>query len=159
MADATRLRTGLTEWAFAVFDRATADMPDLIRPSAPVSTPTPTSTGAPGQLRDSINRSEAPTPGSTRFRAVVAAPVPQARYTDQGTEPHEIWPHGGQGRDGYPLRFYWIKKGGIVKSYGWHGQPMGMVEHPGNPARPWWRDAVTRAFSEALDRAASSTSL
>lgn len=159
MADATRLRTGLTEWAFQVFDRATEAMPDLIRPSAPVSTPTPTSTQPPGQLRDSITRSEPPTPGGSSFRAKVAAPVPQARYTDQGTEAHEIWPHGGQGRDGYPLRFYWIKKGGIVKSYGWHGQPMGMVEHPGNPARPWWREAVVRSFADALRSAASSIRL
>lgn len=159
-ADGSRLRADLERWAYEVFDTATAAMPDLIRPRAPIGKSVPGSSRVPGELRASINRSAAPSPGAV-MRAVVEAPVPQARYTDKGTDPHEIWPRGGQVRrqGGYPLVFYWPQAGGVVKSYGWHGQPMGMVEHPGNAAMPWWDDAVRDAFERSLKDAAASIPL
>lgn len=144
-ADASRLRDALDSWAYAVQAGAVDDVPDLVRPLAPLGVSTPTSDREPGQLRASLTVSEQVNSGGPQFRGKVAAPVPQAVWTDQGTLPHEIVPRG----PGYPLRFYWPKVGGIVRFM--------RVNHPGNAAQNWWEPSVRMAYTQALLARAVST--
>lgn len=144
-ADATKVRDALQSWAYNVQIGAVEDTPDLIRPFAPVSTPTDTSTRPPGQLRDSITVSTPVTSGGTSFTGRVSAPVPQAVWTDRGTDAHEIVPRGS----GYPLRFYWMKAGAVVHFM--------HVNHPGNAAMNWWEPSVRLAWGQALLARAVST--
>lgn len=146
-ADASKLRDALDRWGSDVLRGAVEDMPDLIRPVAPIGEATETSTRAPGQLRDSITVSVPGSSGGPVFRGSVAAPVPQAVWTDKGTSPHPIDPVG----EGYPLRFFWARTGRVM--YFMH------VNHPGNPAQNWWEPAVRDAFARALLDRALATSL
>jgi hypothetical protein len=136
-ADASRLRAGLARWAYTVQSDAVQAVPDLVRPYAPVGKPSedPMSSYVPGALAASITVSQPVTFGGTRFAGRVSAPVPQAEYTDRGTVPHEIVPVRAK-----VLRF--PQNGTIV--YRMH------VNHPGNPPMPWWEQAVTAAYGQAL---------
>lgn len=144
-ADASKVRAALESWAWQMQAGAVEDVPDLIRPMAPLGTQNPGSDRVPGQLRESITVSQHVTPGGPQFAGKVAAPVPQAVWTDQGTSPHEIVPIGS----GYPLRFYWAQAGGIV--FRWR------VNHPGNAPMNWWEPSVRLAWSQALLARAVST--
>jgi len=140
-ADASRLRDGLARWALQVQTDAVEAMPDLIRPSAPLGKPSedPESSYVPGALRAAIAVTSPVSNGGTRFPGRVSAPVPQAVYTDRGTEPHRI------PKDGVKLlRFPW--RGAIV--YRMH------VDHPGTTAQNWWEPAVRAAYTQALLAAA-----
>ena len=57
---------------------------------------------------------------------------PVAAFVLGGTKPHDIRPRGD-----WPLTFYWDKAGGVVQSWGWHGEKYGMVKHPGTKANPF----------------------
>lgn len=144
-ADASRVRAALTAWADAVQTGAVDDVPDMVRPLAPLGTSTPTSTRAPGELRNSITVAQRVTSNGTSFRGRVAATAPQARWTDRGTDPHEIVPRG----PGYPLRFWSARAGVIV--FRWR------VFHPGNAAQNWWEPAVRSAFVQSMLTRARST--
>jgi hypothetical protein len=143
-ADATGLRLAIEHWSRDVHARAVEAVPDLVRPYAPVGVETETSVRPPGQLRDSI-RTDGISGSGTRFMGRVVAPVIQAKTTDQGSPPHTISPRGA-----YPLRFFWMKKGQVVTSWGWHGEHFGRVDHPGNQASPWWAQALTDSYGRAL---------
>lgn len=81
---------------------------------APRSEPTPTNPPNPRHMADNIMPSVEVSP----LRGQVYLPHP-ALFVVRGTRPHRIEPRGL----GYPLRFYWKKKGRIVYfSY---------VNHPG----------------------------
>jgi hypothetical protein len=65
--------------------------------------------------------------------------APYYGYVVKGTKPHEIHPKGA-----YPLRFFWEQAGGVVSSWGWHGERYGYVEHPGTQPNPFVRKAWRR---------------
>lgn len=125
---------------------ALVELAKLVAADAPVSTPTPTSTGVPGELRDSIEPAPGVTFSGTRYVGQVVTDKPQGGYTDRGTDPHPIRPRGS----GYPLRFYWPKAGGIVHRMS--------VNHPGSHKHDGWWDRSLRAhYQQALSRAGRRT--
>jgi hypothetical protein len=71
--------------------------------------------------------------------------APYYGYVVRGTKPHEIHPRGN-----YPLRFFWQRAGGVVSSWGWHGEQYGYVEHPGTKAQPIAKKAWRRVRPEVL---------
>lgn len=71
----------------------------------------------------------------------VTAATPYAMFVHEGTRPHQI-PTGGSEEmkaRGYPLRFYWPKKGRVVRFMS--------VQHPGTTAQPFLRDAMVHVIS------------
>lgn len=150
-ANATHVRSALLQWAANVHDQTCRQVPDLMRPHAPIGKGLP-GARSPGALRASIMQDgDVAGQGSARLTGRISAPVIQARTTDQGSPAHPIEPRGP-----YPLRFFWPKAGGFVASWGWHGRHFGMVEHPGNDAQNWWLPALRLAFIEAQLAAARS---
>lgn len=141
-ADASRLRAGLQVYAGHVTREWGSEMAEAMRPEAPISTPTPTSTRAPGELRKSI-RLDRVRPGATRFRARLVAPVIQAATTDKGAAPHVIRP-----RRAGKLRFWWNGPQGAKVYY------FRKVNHPGNAAQNWWEPGLRRHAHRTLARAA-----
>ena len=86
-----------------------------------------------GELERSI--SVRPTTGyspriSPTITLVAEAKAPQARFTEEGTRPHEI-------RGNPILAFYWEKVGRFVY--------FRKVNHPGNKAKPWFRPTIDDA--------------
>lgn len=145
-ADASGLRVALDRWALTVQTDAVEAMPDMIRPLAPLGTPSgdPTSSYAPGQLRESIAVDGAVVASGPSYRGRVVAPVIQAQTTDQGAPAHLI--------EGNPLlRFHWANGPQGARIYTFRH-----VNHPGNPAQNWWDPAVRAAYAEALLSAAVS---
>jgi hypothetical protein len=109
----------------------------------PISTPTPTSTRAPGELRRAIRALPTPLLASgTAYRGRLVVPVIQAATTDKGARAHVIRPR----RAGGMLRFYWPQAGGIVHRR-W-------VNHPGNAPMRWWQSGLRRHAQPALRAAA-----
>lgn len=101
-----------------------------IKPYAPFKT---------GELRESIRRDRVMRVGSsTTMTARIVATAPQARYTDQGTDPHRIVPR----RAGGLLVFHWPKVGRTMF--------LPRVNHPGNAAKPWWERALRATWGPAL---------
>lgn len=140
------MRAAVSSWARQVHSGALDDMPDRIRPYAPIGKPGPLSGGLAGELRRSIRRDRAGWAGTGgRFRGRIVAPVVQARTTDQGAPAHIIRPR----RVGGLLVFYWPKLGKVV---GYH-----YVNHPGNQARPWWLKALRATYGPALRYRAVTT--
>jgi len=130
-----RLRTAVGRWARDVHSAALDDMPDRIRPYAPIDT---------GELRRSIRRDHRITSfAADRVKGRVVAPVVQARTTDQGSPPHVIRP----------------KRAGGVLVFVWHGRTVHFrhVNHPGNKAKPWWERAVRATWGPSLKYAALKT--
>lgn len=133
------VRAALIRWGATVHDQALAEMPDRIRPYAPIQT---------GELRRSIRRDRSrDIHTGERMRGRIVAPVIQARTTDQGAPPHVIVPR----RAGGLLVFYWPKVGRTVY--------LRRVNHPGNRARPWWVRALNATYGPALRFAAVRTRL
>lgn len=85
-----------------------------------------------GATRDSITIAD-PVYELGVFRLTASAGTPQALYSDQGTEPHEITPRGS----GYPLRFFWESGPAGPGEYRYM-----RVNHPGQEATYWWSDTV-----------------
>ena len=71
--------------------------------------------------------------------------APYYRYVVRGTKAHEIHPGGN-----YPLRFFWAKAGGVVSSWGWHGDYYGYVMHPGTKAQPIAKKAWRKVRSPVI---------
>lgn len=144
-ADVVPLKAALSRWSREVHSSALDDMPDRIRPYAPIGTFVPRGR-APGQLRKSIRRDRTvSTISGSRTRGRLVAPVIQAETTDRGSPPHVIRPR----KVGGLLVFYWPKVGRVV---GLH-----YVNHPGNQARPWWKRALQATYGPALRFAAIRT--
>lgn len=145
-ADASGLRAALDRWALTVQSDAVDAMPDIIRPLAPLGSPSedPDSSYVPGQLRESIAVDGSVVSSGSTYRGRVVAPVIQAETTDKGSPPHPI--------DGNPLlRFHWASGPQGSRIYTFRH-----VNHPGNPAQNWWDPAVRAAYAEALLSAAVS---
>lgn len=134
-ADATQLRNALQRWAADVQDTATETTAGLMRYTGDVPNDT-------GELRASIRKDGATVGLGQQYRSRIVAPVIQAATTDKGARPHVIRPR----RRGGVLVFNWPKAGGTVV--------LRHVNHPGNPARPWWRAALDREYRQALKLAA-----
>lgn len=116
---------------------------DAMRDEAPISTPTPTSTRPPGELRQSI-RSTRPVIGMSAFRFRLLAPVIQAATTDKGARPHVI-----RARRAKVLRFYWERGPAGPGIYRFP-----KVNHPGNAPQDWWGPGLRRQAQPSLRRAA-----
>lgn len=100
-----------------------------------------------GKLRQSIRcRNDVKVAGTQRT-TTVEAPIIQAATTDKGARGHRIQPRSGGGL----LVFDWPKAGGVVY--------LRSVNHPGNPARPWWNAVITAAWRTAIRAAAAGSSL
>lgn len=138
------LKAGIATWARRVHSTALDDMPERIRPYAPLGTQLPGGR-APGELRRSIRRVPTYSGGGTTIRGRIEAPVIQARTTDQGSPAHVIRPR----RVGGLLVFYWPKMGRVV---GFH-----FVNHPGNAPKPWWKRSLRATYGPALRFAAIHT--
>lgn len=128
MADATGLRQKITTRAGQAQVLAAADMRTRYRRAAPHKS------GDTQESVDVINFSATPT--ELRFTAV--ATTPQAKWTDEGTQPHVIRP-----RNKKALRFRY--RGRIVFAK--------VVHHPGNKATRWFRNTGPREWNGALQRA------
>lgn len=139
-ADASRLIAGIERWGAEVHRRSVQGTPRLVRHTGLVPQKD-------GELWRSIRAEPWHTAGGGVYRGRIAAPVIQAVTTDKGARPHVITPR----RAGGVLVFHWPKAGGTVF--------LRRVNHPGNPPRPWWRQAVMQAYREALRNAARSLPL
>ena len=132
-----KLRTAVGRWARDVHASALDDMPDRIRPYAPIDT---------GELRRSIRRDHRISSfAADRVKGRIVAPVIQARTTDQGSPPHIIRPK----RAGGLLVFYFPKAGRTVF--------LRHVNHPGNRAKPWWERSLRATWGPSLRYAALRT--
>lgn len=141
----------MRSWAGQVHALALDDTAERMRRLAPVGKGTGDRPG--GATRDSI-RVGAPSSGGDQIVGTVEAPTPQARYTDEGTDPHPITSHGfdrfGRGvlSDGPGGSFYVSGPvGGSVT-----------VNHPGYTGTGWWSDVIGQEWQEALRDAAGSVS-
>lgn len=133
-ADATRFRVGLQRWAETTMRRAVPAAAELARhdPRVPRKT---------GELAGAIQASPTILSTGTRWFGNVSAPIVQAATTHRGARPHPI--------PGTPiLVFHWAKRGRVVA--------FRHVNHPGNPARPWWDAVIRDAYRQALIAAARS---
>ena len=133
-ADIEELKAAVRQWAFDVHTIGVQLMVDPVRGYAPEDK---------GELRQSIQIDPANVNsgfdhfGSDRFDMRLIAPVIQAKTTDQGSPPHKIRPK----RIGGVLVFV-AKSGETVFAR--------EVDHPGNPARPWWERALRATFGPSL---------
>lgn len=143
-ADASRLRNSLRSWSGNVTAAWTEELAEAMRPEAPISTPTPTSTRAPGELRRSIRAEPVPSFGLSSYRGRLVAPVIQAATTAGGARAHIIRPVRAK-----RLRFYSAKAGAIVFAR--------EVNHPGNTGTDWWQLGLRRQAQRALSTAARRT--
>lgn len=137
-ADVAPLKAAVGRWARDVHGDALDAMPDLMRPYAP--------RGKIGQLQGAIRRDRSIIEFSAdTVVGRIEAPVPQAKWTDEGTEAHVIRP----------------KKVGGVLVFEMGGQTVfaRVVNHPGNVARPWWRRALNATWGPSLRYAAIKRSL
>ena len=135
--DTRPFKTALREWAREVHGRALTDMPDRMRPYAPLGKVVPRGR-TPGELRKSIRKDPRVNLSATKASGRIVAPVIQAETTEHGARPHIIRPR----RAGGLLVFYWSKVGRIV---GFH-----YVNHPGNAPKPWWEKALRAAWGPSL---------
>jgi hypothetical protein len=89
-----------------------------------------------------LSRATSVTHTQSRNRIVwtIEVDVPYAEAQAKGARPHRI-PTSGTAKP--TLRFFWGKKGKVVY--------FPYVNHPGNPANPWW-DNWLRAASRRLQR-------
>lgn len=146
-ADVRALKVSIGRWSREVHGTALDDMPDRMRPYAPIGTQVPRGR-APGQLRKSIRRDRAAVGFSvTRVTGRIIAPVIQAETTEKGSPPHVIRPR----RAGGLLVFYWPKIGKVIG--------LRYVNHPGNQPKPWWKRALQATYGPALRYAAIRTPL
>ena len=130
-----KLRSAVGRWARDVHSQALDEMPERIRPYAPIDT---------GELRRSIRRDHRITSFSAdRVKGRIVAPVIQATTTDQGSPAHII-------RSRHP--------GGVL-IFMWHGRKVHyrFVNHPGNKAKPWWERALRSTWGPSLRYAALRT--
>ncbi len=147
MADATAVRAHLIAHADAVFAEATRLMVNELREAAPL--------GATGDTRRGIEAIPGGTP--ERPAATVRSVGKGGDYVEEGTRPHIIRPRngralrfvGGSGRISQPGPNQRVATlgGGVVFAK--------VVNHPGSPARPWFRP-ITERFGEFLARAAAT---
>ena len=131
------LKAGISRWARQVHDGALDDMPDRMRPYAPLGKVVPRGR-TPGTLRKSIRHAPGGGQYGTRIRGRIEAPVIQAETTERGSPAHIIRPR----RVGGLLVFYWPKVGKIVG--------FRFVHHPGNQPKPWWKRALQATYGPAL---------
>lgn len=110
LVDTSRLRDELTRRGEAAFSAAVDEMALFTRAESPVDT---------GETRQSVTTEI--TSGPPFCSAVLEAPTPQARYTDEGTGPHVI--------EGNPLLvFEWQGRTVFFRS----------VNHPGSTKHVGW---------------------
>lgn len=74
---------------------------------------------------------------STEVAFTIVSPTPQSNWTEEGTRPHIIRP-----RRRRALRF--VAGGQVVFAK--------KVNHPGNPARPWFRPTTARRWPAHVRR-------
>lgn len=134
--DASRLYNGIRRFAENTMDAVGPITAANMRadPRVPIGT-----SNTAGELRGSITSTGGATNLGTTYRASVVAPVVQARTTDKGAREHPIRPTRGK-------VLTWVGPGGRV--FARH------VNHPGNPARPWFADVLRDAYIDALRQAA-----
>lgn len=142
-ATTTRMDARLRSWSVQVANAWGPLLADAMRPEAPISTPTPTSTRPPGQLRRSIKATRAvPSPRGASFH--LRAPVIQAATTDKGARAHII-----RARRAKVLRFWW---GAGPRGAGVYFFPK--VNHPGNAPQNWWGPGLQHVGQRTLRQAA-----
>lgn len=134
--DVTALQQRVRQFAVAVMDDTLDQMPDQMRPYAPIG-----KGPAAGALRDSIARDRGEFTTGDVIRGRIIAPVIQARTTDQGSPPHIIRPKKVGG-----LLVFEASGGGTVFAR--------VVNHPGNDPRPWFERALRASFEPQLRFAA-----
>lgn len=135
--DFSSLEEKLRQRAQELGDNAAALMQSDLIAAAPVGTPDRLGRGKylPGQTKANTSVQ----PGSsdlTTFRWVALVDVPYAEYREKGSPAHVIRPRGE-----YNLVFYWERMG-----FTFAGPS---VNHPGNPAMPWF-GPITDRWSEYL---------
>lgn len=133
MANAEGLRRKVQDYGREVMAQSAPEIERALRTAAPMAS---------GELVEKIRvELTGGSPVRPAIRAVSDAP--QSNWTEEGTQPHVITPRG----EGYPLRFYWPKVGADVAFM--------RVNHPGNPARPWFRPTLAE-WGDVLQRVARS---
>lgn len=140
-----QLQRAVVQFAQQVHDEAVQDVIDELREAAPL--------GETGETRRQIR--SVPLGAGTRPASRVEAPTPQAEWTEEGTEPHDIVPVnaqvlrflGGGGRISQPGPSQRIatQAAGVIYTM--------IVHHPGNPPRAWF-DPVVQTYEEKCQRAA-----
>ncbi len=90
-----------------------------------------------GALQRSIGHSTVPAGES--LNVYVRAENYKAIWIHEGTDPHPIGPKNPEGA----LHFYWIKAGRDFK-----GRPGQAINHPGNKANPFLKDAMVEVMIE-----------
>lgn len=137
MGDWSSLEQKIHERADEIMDQAYELVLDDCRDDCPVSTPTPTSTREPGQLRDSLRLLEQYTNGTLHVRAI-GSDLDYAPYTDEvDTGTHDIF--------GNPwLRFWWDGPNGPGIYFYKH------VVHPGTTGQRWFHSKNLGRFQSAL---------
>lgn len=146
MADATSLRENLVRQAGEVFAESQRLMVAELREAAPL--------GATGDTRRGIE--SIPGGSAQRPAATIRSVGKGGDFVEDGTQSHVIRPRsgralrfvGGSGRVSQPSPNQRIatRAGGVVFAK--------VVNHPGTPARRWFRPVVER-FGEFLERAAA----
>lgn len=156
MADLTELRTRWLAYGQALHDEAIDLMVAELKLAAPVGEDRMEggSFTTPGETQ---RRIEAVAGGTlTRPSSTVIAPTKQGEYVEEGTPPHIIRPKNPDGV------LAWRSDRGVISQPSPNSRIAtrtgGMafakwVEHPGQPARPWFRPVVER-YAEFLERAA-----
>jgi hypothetical protein len=159
MANAAALRQRVIRYGQDVFSEALDLMVEALREAAPVGEDRADGgafgTHPPGDTRRGIEAIDGGT--ETRPAGTLRSATPQGEWVERGTEPHRIEPRtpggvlafrGGRGVISQPRPNSRIatRQGGTV--FAKH------VNHPGQPARPWFGPVVER-FPEFLRRAAA----
>ncbi len=139
MADATAVRAHLIAHADAIMAETERLMSDALREAAPYAT---------GETRRGIE--SIPGGSATRPAFTLRSTADGGDYVEKGTRPHTI-PRGGA-QPGITLR--WVDKSGRFATRAGGVVFRKVVNHPGTPARPWFRP-VTERFGEFLARASA----
>lgn len=140
MADVAALKESIRDWARQVHSEAVTDLQQQLDAKVPIGPPRE---GGGEKLRD--NQQVTVQDRGDSFTATIRYTVPQAEFTDKGTNPHPI--------DGNPtLVFFWPKAGRVVH--------LRHVDHPGNEGTGWFTDTVTeQGWLDALELVADAVNL
>lgn len=143
--DMTGLLQAIDDYASKLADAAAAELIDLARADAPVSTPSMTNFHS-GRLRDSLGVL-ASTDTTPSFVRTVGSELPYAGFTDTiDTAPHLI-----AAKNAPFLRFYWENGPGGAGIYHFR-----FVNHPGTRGQHWFTEKLPDRWAATLEANAGS---
>jgi hypothetical protein len=137
MANLDPLREAVTARAIAIHEAAVDLMLGRLILACPIDT---------GELRDSIDVDSSEF-GTSKVLSKIVAPVPQARYQDEGTGIYGPVGERITSPNGRPLAFFWKRMN--VEMVVW--------SVAGSPATHWWSQTCTAAaWAEVLAEAVAA---